>query len=151
MNKQNIFGKVLPKNKMKGISNTKSANITEKNKWIRSNRWKLLYRTTSTEEKLYEVLDILKVEYVKQMPITVDSKIYFADAYIPQSHAIIEMDGLYHFEKGQKKKDRIRNSVLHKYGYSIFHYKNELLEDLPSFIDNINKELELNISAYKYV
>lgn len=151
MDKQNIFGKVLPKNRMKGISNTKSANITEKNKWIRSNRRKLLCNVTSTEEKLYEILDILKIEYVKQMPITINDKIYFADAYIPQSHAIIEMDGLYHFRKGQKKKDRIRNSILHNCGYSIFHYENELLENLPLFIDKLNEELELCISAYKYV
>lgn len=88
-------------------------------------RTKLLSKQTKAEKELYGHLSKNTINYVKQLPIESNGKIYIADAYIPSHNLIVECDGGYHNHERMIKKDIQRDSHIRSCGYQIIHFTNE--------------------------
>ena len=50
---------------------------------------------------------------------------FIADFYYEPARLIIEVDGGYHFTKKQKQKDKIRDYILRRRGYSLIRFSNK--------------------------
>jgi very-short-patch-repair endonuclease len=64
------------------------------------------------------VLDILNIRYENEMSVGR----YNIDFYLPDYDAVLEVDGEYwHNMERQKQQDRLREEVLLKQGWRVFH------------------------------
>lgn len=119
--------------------------------WIKQVRTQSLSNPTRYEKMLYEYLDILGIEYIPQKHIECGGKHYFADAYIPSVNGVIEMDGAYHKNIDQKRKDWIRDYKMKNDNYLVCRCDNSESYNITMFIDKINTTLNLGINAYEYL
>lgn len=131
-------------------NNTKvEASTTED--WIKNTRIQLLSKCTKYETELYILLEILGIEFEKQKPILSNGRIYFADAFLPNSNAIIELDGLYHRGENQRKKDILRDKNLSNSGFAVIHIVNDRIFDRVEVVEYLRKRLNLSIDARLYI
>ncbi|GAB6119646.1 endonuclease domain-containing protein [Dysgonomonas termitidis] len=114
-------------------------------------RKRLISKSTKAEKELYDLLGLLNIKYEKQYPIKTSGKLYFADVYIPEAKAVIELDGLYHKSEKVANADRIRNAHIRKAGFRIIRFDNEDVFDRIMILDRINKLLNLGLKVYQYM
>lgn len=88
-------------------------------------------KTYSTEsEKIFKAkLKAAGINYVFQHTIETDKSFYIVDFYIPKKGLVIEIDGEYHQEEGQKIKDNRRTVWLKKNGYKVIRFSNTSAEN----------------------
>jgi len=129
------------KQRQKKIKNKKKQNgfkcYADFQDWMVETRNKLLAGMTGAEKKVRECLMVNKVEYKQQYPIHA-RQVYFADFYLPEHNVVIEVDGGYHNEPEQKRKDIVRQRNIEKEGFMVMRIKNE--ECL--FIEEIFKKIQ---------
>ena len=88
----------------------------ERVKWLRKN-------STEAENVLWEIVKgkQLGSKFRRQHPVAQ----YIVDFYCHQYRLIIELDGEYHLEAEQQRKDEERQKVLEDYGLTILRFTNE--------------------------
>lgn len=92
---------------------------------------------TSIEVKLYAELEKRNVNFVKQHLIYG----FIVDAFVPSLNLVIEADGDYwHNRKDIKKRDKIKNGALTKYGYKMLRISETDINN-NTFIDILNNTL----------
>ena len=72
----------------------------------------LIEKKTPAETCFINFLEKHKIKYDFQKIIRQRKKHYIVDFYLPDYHAVIEIDGEYHFNKEQRKKDKLRTREL---------------------------------------
>ncbi len=86
-------------------------------------------RTKQTKEEKflwYELLKNFKFHTYRQRPIGN----YIVDFLIPKLNLIIEVDGDYHLDKEQAKKDFDRDQSLELIGYKVLRIRNDEIHNL---------------------
>lgn len=78
-------------------------------------------RSTIAEQVLYDTLMARNIEFLFQYPIGY----WIVDFLLPERRIIVEVDGGYHLDAEQQKKDREREQALIGRGYRILRFKNE--------------------------
>lgn len=68
---------------------------------------------------------------------------YIADIALPGARTIIEIDGGYHSHPDQKKRDVIRDSVFHTFGFDVHRWSTSFSQD------EWNTKIECFVKAYK--
>lgn len=80
-----------------------------KRDWIETNMLRLRECANMYEIDFAAYLMNKGVNFIHQAPFILSGNIYFADFYLPEKHAIIELDGDYHNGIAQSQKDRFRD------------------------------------------
>lgn len=93
-------------------------------RWTRQRRAELMSRTSDAEKAAYRTLLALGYKVVRQYPINTGRRQYFADLYLPQLRAVIEIDGGYHYTTKQRRLDTNRSSGLWRLGYHVLRLSN---------------------------
>ncbi len=112
------------------------------------NRQKLANNPTQAEVKFRMILIQLKIPYTFQQIIYTKTSFFIADFVAVNKIGkkyVIELDGGYHFNYKQKKKDNNRSSKIRiKSKYGVLRFKNE------DVLNNPNKVLR-KLKRYKFV
>ena len=88
-------------------------------------RLKLVQNATESEKITKANLKVLGYKYYFQYIIWPSPyKFYVADFYLPEFGLVLEIDGGYHDEEAQEKKDKIRESNIKAKGYNIARLTN---------------------------
>lgn len=98
--------------------------ITTIEKWAKEQ----LDNPTHSENLMYKKLCRMGVQIERQRPFVnklVEQNFYFADFYLPEFQAIIEVDGGYHDDPKQKEKDKVRDEFFAKRGVKVIRVDNE--------------------------
>ena len=93
-------------------------------------RQELLEHSSDSEKAAYRILVGLGYKVIRQKPISTGRRLYFADLYIPEIRAIVEIDGGYHYTKEQKRLDANRSSGLWRMGYHVLRLSNHDARDV---------------------
>jgi very-short-patch-repair endonuclease len=96
---------------------------------------------TQAEQKLWTYLkakETFPAKFRRQHPI----KRYILDFYCHKARLGIEVDGVYHQEKGQQFYDQDRTSNLNEFGVEIIRFTND---EIMTEIDRVVKEISLKI------
>lgn len=108
------------------------------------------YRDNNVKRKneheliMCRLLEEIGVDYKYQQIISIKCKSYIMDIFIPDKYICIEIDGGYHEEEQQIKKDLYRTNELSKFGILTIRYTNY---ELDTKYDDIKKELSLIIKG----
>lgn len=132
--------------------------ITMNNRLIRAKaneyRGKLIRNATTAENKLNEVFlnSSLKnrfkfqhIIYVKKPGTRSIERFFIADFFFPESRLIIELDGGYHHDPDQSKKDIERTRILKALGYTVLRMDNDKVlysKYFDSLIDELTHRLD---------
>lgn len=108
----------------------KSSNGTHFDKWARYRRAELMTNSSDAERAAYRILCRMGYKVIQQHPINTGRKQYFADLYLPELRAIIEIDGGYHYTKKQKRLDANRSNGLWRLGYHVLRLSNHDARDV---------------------
>lgn len=86
---------------------------------------------TAAENKFYEIAQKKKIKLKRQFRIDIIRKedgyierFYFADFCDTLHKIVFEIDGEYHFEKDQIRKDKQRDKDMRRMGYKVFRITN---------------------------
>ena len=121
----------MKKNDYTTISRKKYGAIAQKVKT------KLLLKPTSAEIVFQKILIQLKIVYFFQHIIFVYNGFFIADFVIKNKKGkryLIELDGGYHFNYLQKKKDEKRSSKIRSSGYGVLRFKNNDIFNNSEFV-----------------
>ena len=77
------------------------------------------------QEEAMRILDLRKIEYVREKRIFHHDSFYLVDIYLPEWNMCVEIDGASHDLPEIQEKDRIRDTYLREQGYWVFRIKNE--------------------------
>lgn len=130
--------------------------IRSRNIWMHNKakeyRLSLRRKPTHPEKEIRKFLKAHEIKikfqhiiFIKDSDLIV--RFYIADFYIPKYNLIIEIDGLYHFDKDQQEKDKMRTSALKRAGYNIIRFNNnqactgEAQQSILNIIKNYEKTL----------
>lgn len=102
-------------------------------------------RLTKSEKHFKEMLVKLKIRHTTQKIIYKEKSFYIADFYIPEKRLCIEIDGGYHLDSKQIKKDKDRDKYLNIRGYATWRMSNEESDLLT--LETLTKKL----SEYKTI
>ena len=94
-------------------------------RWERGRRADLMANSSTAERSVYSFLKNIGINVIRQYPINTGRKQYFCDLYLPDFHAVIEIDGGYHFTKNQRRLDTNRSSGLRRLGYHVLRLSNK--------------------------
>ena len=83
-------------------------------KIIRGFQADLKDRKTPAESQFEQFLNTYKIKYEFQKVIRSQKQHYIVDFYLPEYHAVIEIDGQYHDDPDQKIKDKSRSANLRR-------------------------------------
>lgn len=108
----------------------KLGRITEsKRDWIETTMLKLRSSANMYEIDFAAYLMSKNIKFIHQAPFILSGKIYFADFYLPDKHAIIEIDGNYHNGISQYEKDRFRDECFNGYKLKVVRIPNATIYD----------------------
>lgn len=127
-------------------------NITEKQSICHKRKNNLLKRQTESELLFASILDRLGVRYMPQKGFIAGNNFCIVDFYLPDFKTCVEIDGGYHNEPNQIKRDSNRDYYLNKQRkFGVIHIENEALNSMEdSFIlDALNKSKSERL-VYKY-
>lgn len=110
-------------------SQTKNSNGSHTDRWLRMRRAELMAHSSDAEKAAYRVLCSLGYKVIRQKPISTGRRLYFADLYIPELRAIVEIDGGYHYTKNQRRLDTNRSNGLWRMGYHVLRLSNHDARD----------------------
>lgn len=89
-----------------------------------------LKKNSTQAEKIFKAkLKAVGINYVFQHIIETNKSFYIVDFFIPKKGLVIEIDGDYHQEEGQKIKDKRRTIWLKKNGYKVIRFTNSSAEN----------------------
>lgn len=108
---------------------------------------------TKPEQQLKAILDKLQIAYKSQFFITVDSKTFSYDFYLPAYNIIIEVDGDYWHGgpgvkeawfgvKDTKQKDTLKDKIAIEQGYGIIRIWESELKTFPQIFINTLQSLK---------
>jgi very-short-patch-repair endonuclease len=104
-------------------------------KIAQSNRDKLANNPTKAEVKMRAILHQLKIPFTFQQIIWTKSSFFIADFVATNRQGkkyVLELDGGYHFNYKQKKKDSNRSSAIRLKGsYGVLRFKNNTVLNDP--------------------
>lgn len=113
---------------------------------------KLIEKATPAELKFMQIAKLKGLSLLFQYRIDIIKKdrivkFYFADFCDRKNHIIFEIDGKYHDDPEQKKRDLKRKKDLCKLGYKVFNIKNEevFAGKTTSFLVNAYKSIGINL------
>lgn len=89
-------------------------------------RDRLIINATKAELKFRAYLILNEIEHEFQKIIFCGHKFYIVDFWFP-NNLIVEIDGKYHSDKGQKAKDKKRTLELRKLGYKVRRATNRMI------------------------
>ncbi len=123
----------------RALMNANMKKDMQSNKIFISNRRRDLLSKTSDAEKV-AALNCRRLGYkiVSQQPIETGRRLYFADIYVPELKLIIECDGGYHYQSGQKRKDKNRSSGIWRLGYHVVRLSNHDARDIKKVKEKID-------------
>lgn len=109
--------------------------------WGIKHRKRLISNATAAENIVREIFKSSQgISSIYQKPFFICESIYFADFYLPNYKAIIEIDGSYHNNPDQIIKDDRRTAYLKSVGIQVYRITNENVnnpESVYEFINNI--------------
>lgn len=109
---------------------------------------------TEAENRFYEIAKKKKLRLKRQHRIDIVrkedgyiEKFYFADFCDTLHKIVFEVDGDYHFEKEQIRKDKKRDKDMKRMGYRVFRITNEeiYLGKTTQFLINCYKTIGINL------
>ena len=107
--------------------------FTQKQSVCSKRRNILLKRQTRSEIEFAKLLDSLKIKYIAQKGFIVGNNFCIVDFYAPEYKTCIELDGGYHYEESQIKRDLNRDFYLNiQRGFGVLHINNDTLSNLNS-------------------
>jgi pyruvate formate lyase activating enzyme len=116
-------------------------NVERMSKWLHA-------RPSESQRKLYEILDEMGVGYEKEFRIHLSKGItgsktyYIADVAFPDIHLDVEVDGWWHFNSDDvRKQDGIRDEALKANGWTV-------LRLAGSYVYNHPNEVEALVAEY---
>lgn len=110
---------------------TSKPNFTQKQSVCSKRRNLLLKRQTKSEIDFAKLLDSLNIKYIAQKGFIVGNNFCIVDFYIPDYKTCVELDGGYHYEDTQIKRDLNRDFYLNKQrGFGVLHINNDSLPNL---------------------
>lgn len=95
-----------------------------KRDWIETNMLRLKECANAYEIDFANYLMKKGIKFIHQAPFILSGKIYFADFYLPNNHAIIELDGDYHNGIAQSEKDRFRDECFNGHKLKVLRIPN---------------------------
>lgn len=101
-----------------------AAALTKKIAYSKKLEEELRINATDSEKRFRAKLKFANVRFDFQKTFLDNNSWYIADFYLPDYNMIVEIDGGYHRNADQKKKDRKRDSFFRKLGYIVFRIKN---------------------------
>lgn len=108
----------------------KLGKISESKKdWIETNMLRLRECANIYEIDFASYLMNKGIKFIHQAPFILSGKIYFADFYLPDKHAIIELDGDYHNGIAQSEKDRFRDECFNGHKLKVVRIPNKAVYD----------------------
>jgi len=110
-------------------SRKRSSKSSCTDRWLRMRRAELLSHVSDAEKAAYRVLCSLGYKVIRQKPISTGRRLYFADLYVPELRAIVEIDGGYHYTKNQRRLDTNRSNGLWRMGYHVLRLSNHDARD----------------------
>jgi len=113
-------------------------------------RNKLIKKATPYELLFKEKLDAAGIKYIFQKGFIIGNNFCIADFYLPNPYRlVIEIDGEYHNENNQKKRDLNKNKYYRDRGLRIKRIKNE---DVLNFnVKFLIKECDAKYKPYKQI
>lgn len=91
----------------------------------------LLKKQTKSEIEFARLLDVLGINYIAQKGFIVGNNFCIVDFYLPSYKTCVEIDGGYHYEESQIKRDLNRDFYLNKQrGFGVLHIDNDSLKHL---------------------
>lgn len=111
---------------------------------------KLRQRETDAEKFAWELLrnrKFLDLKFRRQHQIG----LYIVDFYCDEVKLVLELDGGYHLEKGQKEKDAVRDEYLKAEGFTVLRIRNYIVlkktEEFLKQIETIASSLPTHSSS----
>lgn len=106
--------------------------------WVLNTREEHIFNLTWPEVKCGNLLYRYKVRFVPQAPFFINDKIYFADFYLPDHGAIIELDGMCH--ERTSLKDIERDEAFSSIGITTYRMNNEDLckDAIRTIVGSVN-------------
>ena len=107
---------------------------------IFENAKRLRKNMTNAEEVLWIYLRRMEgLKFRRQHPIG----IYIADFYCHKAKLVIEVDGLIHEDLTIKENDKVRQTDLENWGYSILRFTNQqVITDIENVLDSIRTTIQ---------
>lgn len=100
-----------------------------KHEFAESRALELKLNSTNSEKKFKIYLKLLGYNYTFQHPIYTKASFFIADFFLPKERLVIEIDGGYHDELIQKKKDQNRDRILkEEHGFKTIRISNNDVE-----------------------
>lgn len=99
---------------------------------------------TDAQTNLIKVASDNGIVLMSEIPVVVEDNKYFIDLRVGNLNIAIEVDGLYHNELIQQKRDQIRTQNLHKARYNVLRISNaDATNDIKAkeFIINVKKAI----------
>lgn len=131
----------MPSNKSKIKKKKKNKSISTE-EWIEivsKHKRKIM---TDAQTNLIKVASDNGIVLMAEIPVVVGDNIYFIDLRVGNYNIAIEVDGQYHNELIQQKRDQVRTQNLHKARYNVFRITNaDASNNIKSneFIQDIKK------------
>lgn len=146
---QTLIQKKLSRKKIEGSEDYKSVvdkvRIQKKELLIKKAeefRDKLVKNQTEAELKFKAILKMMKVAYDFQKIIYIGKSFYIVDFYLPDYNTIIEVDGGYHKEATQRKKDWSRTYTLRNMNKKVFRINNEDVNNVEELMERVTSFLK---------
>jgi len=105
-------------------------------------RTKLVDNQTVAEKEFKKYLKLLNVKFSFQRIVYFKNTFYIVDFYVPQLNIVFEIDGGYHTEEEQMKKDELRTQHLKSKGIEeIYRFTNDEVSDSATTIKRLTEIL----------
>lgn len=85
-------------------------------KWVENRRKDLFSLRSNAEKAAANIISRLGYKISLQHIFRTPRQTFYADIFIPQLSAVVEIDGGYHLTEEQKRKDRNRSASLRRIG-----------------------------------
>lgn len=96
------------------------------NRHLLMRKMQLAIGSTPAEKRVRELLDELGYRYQFQRGFLAGGVMYIADFFLPKPmHLVIEIDGGYHNNPEQQRKDALRDEYFNWRGFKVLRIKNE--------------------------
>lgn len=101
-----------------------------KRAWIETNMLRLRESANMYEIDFASYLMNKGIKFIHQAPFILSGKIYFADFFLPEKHAIIEIDGDYHNGILQSEKDKYRDECFNGHRLKVIRIPNNAVYEI---------------------
>jgi len=99
-----------------------------------------IFQRSNLEQEVANILDELGIEYTEQFPTRSGFNIDFV-IHTNEGRVALEIDGPYHDDKKQRKKDGFRTQLLKKEGWQVYRVHHSEFGDLERLRDRIRDRI----------